>query len=121
MNDTPTIRFTVAPEQAGQPLRSLVDEALAGEPPTDRLIARGGLWVNGQRVRGGDVPAEPGAEVAIMRPLSGVYPDIVVEASWFLYEDDDVLALNKPPGVYVDETPWDAEGNLHAALNRYLL
>ena len=115
-----TIRLKLGPEDDGRALGALVDEVLAGELDAARLIARGGLWVDGARVRDPDAVAHTGMEVAIMRPLSGVYPDIVVTAGMFLYEDDDVLALNKPPGVYVDSTPWDAEGNLHAALDRFL-
>jgi 23S rRNA pseudouridine1911/1915/1917 synthase len=44
----------------------------------------------------------------------------MVDPAWIVYEDDDLLALNKPPGCYVDEAPWDAEGNLHVALARFL-
>ncbi|HET9222767.1 MAG TPA: RluA family pseudouridine synthase, partial [Roseiflexaceae bacterium] len=53
-------------------------------------------------------------------PLSGIYPDIAIAPEQILYEDDDLLALNKLAGVYVDSTPWDAEGNLHAALTRFV-
>ncbi len=59
-------------------------------------------------------------QIALQRPLAGSYPDVVFSADMILYEDEDVLALNKPPGVYVDSTPWDAEGNLHAALTRFI-
>jgi 23S rRNA pseudouridine1911/1915/1917 synthase len=120
MNDSPTIRLTVPPDAAGRPLLDVVAAALAGELDPHRLLARGGLWVDGTRVRDLDAVAQAGSQVAIMRPLSGVYADVVVSAEWILFEDDDLLALNKPPGVYVDSTPWDAEGNLHAALNRFL-
>jgi 23S rRNA pseudouridine1911/1915/1917 synthase len=118
--NSPTIRLTVSPADDGRPLSEIVAEALAGELDAERLIARGGLWVDGARVRDAGAAARAGGEIAIMRPLSGAYPDIAVTAGMILYEDDDLLALDKPPGVYVDSTPWDAEGNLHAALNRFL-
>ena len=120
MSDSPTIRLTISPADDGRPLRAVVAEALAGELDAEKLIARGGLWVDGARVRDPDAAARAGAQVAIMRPLSGAYPDIVVTAGQIIYEDDDLLALDKPRGVYVDSTPWDAEGNLHAALDRFL-
>lgn len=120
MSDSPTIRLSIPPADDGRPLRAVVADALAGELDADLLIARGGLWVDGARVRDPDAAARDGAELAIMRPLSGMYPDIVVTADQFIYEDDDLLALDKPRGVYVDSTPWDAEGNLHAALDRFL-
>ena len=127
MDTSPTIRLTIAPEHDGQPLRELVIAALAGAPPSveipldgELLMARGGLWVDGKRMRDMDARARAGAEVAIHRPLAGVYPDIAARAEQIIYEDEDLLALNKPAGVYVDSTPWDAEGNYHAALVRFI-
>jgi 23S rRNA pseudouridine1911/1915/1917 synthase len=120
MDDSPTIRLTIPLEDAGRPLLDVVGAALAGELNPHQLIARGGLWVDRARVRDLQAVAQAGSEIAIMRPLSGVYVDIVMSADWILFEDDDLLALDKPAGVYVDSTPWDAEGNLHAALNRFL-
>jgi 23S rRNA pseudouridine1911/1915/1917 synthase len=120
MNEIPTIRLIIAPEQAGRPLHELVTEALGGELPGARLIERGGLWVDGARMRVQDARAQAGSELAIHRPLSGVYPEIQATAAQIIYEDADLLALNKPAGVYVDSTPWDAEGNYHAALVRFL-
>jgi len=118
--DQPTIRLSVAPEDDGRPLRDLVAAALGDERAAATLIARGGLWVDGARVREPVPAARAGAAVAIHRPLAGAYPEIGVSAGQILYEDDDLLALDKPAGVYVDSTPWDAEGNLHAALNHFL-
>src|SRR5215217_371510 len=120
MDTSPTIRLTIAPEHDGQPLRELVIAALAGELDGELLMARGGLWVDGKRMRDMDARARAGAEVAIHRPLAGLYPNIVASAEQIIYEDDDLLALNKPAGVYVDSTPWDAEGNYHAALVRFI-
>jgi 23S rRNA pseudouridine1911/1915/1917 synthase len=120
MDTSPTIRLAIPPEHDGQPLRELVIAALAGELDGELLMARGGLWVNGQRIRDMDARAQAGAELAIHRPLAGIYPNIYASADQIIYEDDDLLALNKPAGVYVDSTPWDAEGNYHAALVRFL-
>ena len=120
MDDAPTIRLTVPPEQDGRPLRELVIVALGNALSADLLIARGGLWVGGRRMRDLGARAEAGAEVAIHRPLAGSYPEVLAAPERVLYEDADVLAYDKPAGVYVDSTPWDAEGNLHAALRRWL-
>jgi 23S rRNA pseudouridine1911/1915/1917 synthase len=116
-----TLRLTVPPGDDGRQLRDLVTAALDGDAAAaTRLIARGGLWVDGARMRDADRPARAGTELAILRPLSGMYPEVVVAATQVLYEDDDLIALDKPAGAYVDSTPWDAEGNLHAALGRFL-
>ena len=121
MKDTPhTIRLTIPPEDDGRALRDIAAEALGDQARAERLIARGGLWVDGARVQELGARASAGAELTIQLPLSGVYPDVTVAAEQILYEDDDLLALNKPAGVYVDSTPWDAEGNLHAALTRFV-
>ncbi len=120
-DDSPTIRLTVDPADDGRPLRELVVAALAGTLDAARLIDRGGLWVDGARTREADVPARAGMMLAIHRPLSGAYAEVVITAEQILYEDSDLLVLNKPPGTYVDMTPWDAEGNLHAALRAFLL
>jgi 23S rRNA pseudouridine1911/1915/1917 synthase len=118
MNTSPTIRLTIAPDEDGQPLHEIVAAALGDSAGAEQLIARGGLWIDGTRGQGG--PARAGMQLAIQRPLSGIYPDIIFTADMILYEDSDLLALNKPAGVYVDSTPWDAEGNLHAALTRFV-
>ena len=115
-----TIRLTIPPESDGRPLRDIAAEALNDQTRAEQLIARGGLWVDGARAQDLAARASAGAELTIQLPLSGVYPDVRVAAEQILYEDDDLLALNKPAGVYVDSTPWDAEGNLHAALARFI-
>jgi 23S rRNA pseudouridine1911/1915/1917 synthase len=118
--DQPTIRLVVPPEDEGRPLRDIVIATLVGELDADLLVARGGLWVDGARMRDPHALAYTGAQVAIHRPLAGVYPTVELSLTDILYEDADLLAYNKPPGVYVDATPWDAEGNLHAALLQLL-
>jgi 23S rRNA pseudouridine1911/1915/1917 synthase len=120
MHTPHTIRLTSPAEHDGRPLRDVAAEALGDQARADKLLERGGLWVNGARLQHPDTQAQAGMEVAIQLPLSGCYPDVTVVAEQILYEDDDLLALHKPPGVYVDSTPWDAEGNLHAALTRFL-
>jgi 23S rRNA pseudouridine1911/1915/1917 synthase len=120
MDTSPTIRLTIAPKDDGRPLYELVAEALGSRLDADLLIARGGLWVDGARMRDYAARARAGSEVVIYRPLAGSYPEVVLSLDRILYEDDDLLAYDKPAGVYVDSTPWDAEGNLHAALLRLL-
>lgn len=120
VDDAPTIRLTVAPADDGRPLHEIIAAVLAREPHGDLLVAHGGLWVDGARVRDLHMLVHAGAQVALHRPLAGVYPTVELSLADILYEDADLLAYNKPPGVYVDATPWDAEGNLHAALLRLL-
>jgi len=120
MDHPKTIHLTIPPEDDGRPLRELVADALGGADAAELLIRRGGQWIDDRRTQDLDVLARAGMQVALQRPLAGSYPDITFTADLILYEDDDLLAINKPPGVYVDSTPWDAEGNLHAALTRFI-
>jgi 23S rRNA pseudouridine1911/1915/1917 synthase len=120
MNTPHTIRLVIPAQDDGRPLREIAIAALGDQALAEKLLAHGGLWVDGARARDVAGLARAGAELALQLPLSGVYPDVTVAAEQILYEDDDLLALNKPAGFYVDSTPWDAEGNLHAALTRFL-
>jgi 23S rRNA pseudouridine1911/1915/1917 synthase len=121
MDTTPTIRLTIPPEDAGQPFVDLVAAALGGDhAEAARLIDHGGLWVDGERLRDATAAAHTGALIAIHRPAAGSYAEATVTTDQIIYEDADLIALNKPPGAYVDSTPWDADGNLHAALGRFL-
>lgn len=120
MNDQP-IYLTVSPDQAGQPLVALVVEAIGGDTnAAQNLIRRGGLWLEKTRLADGNHPAPEGALVSIKRPAGGVYDDVILDPTWIIYEDDDVIALNKPAGLYVDVTPWDIEANLRVAMDRFL-
>jgi 23S rRNA pseudouridine1911/1915/1917 synthase len=88
------------------------DDALA-------LILRGGTWLGRHRVRHAD------QQVAVGQLLTLHFPPedarrAVVTAGEILYEDDALLVLNKPPGVYVAMTPWDVTGDLLSAATRFL-
>lgn len=114
------MHLTVAPEDGGRSVVELAAVALGDTGAAHRLVARGGLWVDGARVRDPAALAHAGARLTLQRPPGGGYRDITVDPDWIIYEDADLIVLNKPPGTYVDEAPWDAEGNLHVALRRYL-
>jgi 23S rRNA pseudouridine1911/1915/1917 synthase len=114
------IRRTVGPEDAGRPLLELVAAALGDRAIAGRLMARGGLWMDGARVRDGAALAPLGSLLVIQPPPDGRYRDPLVEPGMVLYEDAALIALHKPPDTYVDEAPWDAEGNLLVALARFL-
>src|SRR5512145_2028897 len=121
MENSATVRLIVPPEDDGRPLPDLVAAALANTSEAGAwLIARGGLWVDGIRMRNVKACAAAGMQIAIHLPATGVYHEAVVTADQILYEDNELIALNKPATTYVDSTPWDAEGNLHAALARFM-
>lgn len=104
----------------GASLRDTLTAAFGDEAEAAWLIARGSVWVNGVRVRDPELRLPADATVVVQRPPDGVYRDPVVTPGMILYEDDDLIALDKPTDTYVEATPWDAEGHLRAALARFL-
>ncbi len=121
METNPTIHLTIPPEDEGRLLLDLVAVALDGDRDGAAwLIDRGGLWANGARTRDGAAHARAGDTLAIRRPSSGNYPEVALAANQILYEDGDLIVIDKPAGAYVIATPWDIEGNLLAALERFL-
>jgi 23S rRNA pseudouridine1911/1915/1917 synthase len=111
---------TIPTTDPGALLRDALTAALDDEGEAVWLIMRGGVWVNGRRVRDPDRPLPANATVVVQRPPDGVYRDPVVTPGMILYEDDDLIALDKPTCAYVEATPWDAEGHLRAALAHFL-
>lgn len=112
--------LTIDAESVDAPLLRLVATALDNADTASWLIQRGGVWVGGRRVRDSAAVVAAGATVVIQRPPDGRYRDPIVIPARILYEDDDLIAFDKPPGDYVEATPWDAEGHLRAALARFL-
>lgn len=108
------------PAIPGALLRDALTAAFGDEAEAAWLIVRGGVWVNGVRVRDPELHLPADATVVVQRPPDGVYRDPVVTPAMILYEDDDLIALDKPTDTYVEATPWDAEGHLRAALARFL-
>jgi 23S rRNA pseudouridine1911/1915/1917 synthase len=108
----------------GLAMRHVVAEKLAeqNDDPNiaETLIIRGGLWIDGARIQNPDHIAQHGMRVSIQTPLGGSYRDLSFDPAWIIYEDDDLLVLNKPANVYVDVTPWDTQGNLFYVLGQYI-
>jgi 23S rRNA pseudouridine1911/1915/1917 synthase len=92
---------------------------LAGEAGAI-AVARGGAWVNGRRVSDSAERVEAGALFTLRFPPTDRYGEVELCADDIAYEDEWLLAVHKRQGWYVSATPWDAEGNLLVALNRFL-
>lgn len=80
------------------------------------LIARGAVWVDRQRTQDATVQLAAGATVVVHRPPSGMYQEVVIGPERILYEDLDLIAIDKPAGAYVEMTPWDALQHVRGAL-----
>jgi 23S rRNA pseudouridine1911/1915/1917 synthase len=83
-------------------------------------FARGGVWRNRVRIRDAAARVAAGDTIFIHTPPGGAYRDVVLDPRRIIFEDDDLLALDKPPGVYVESTPWDDDGHLRGAVAHFL-
>lgn len=85
----------------------------------EQLIATGAVWLDRRRVQDPAQPVVEGQVLAVHFPPLDSRTAHVTTAD-ILYEDDALLVLNKPPGVYVTMTPWDTTNDLFSATRRFL-
>jgi 23S rRNA pseudouridine1911/1915/1917 synthase len=120
MDDAADSRITYrVPDNARIEQLGELAQRLAG-PSADVIIGRGGAWIDGKRIRERHHRIAPGSLLHLHRPPKGRYCDLQLGAGDIVYEDEWLVVLNKQAGWYVGATPWDVEGSLLAALERYL-
>ncbi|HMQ31565.1 MAG TPA: RluA family pseudouridine synthase [Chloroflexaceae bacterium] len=113
-----TLARLIGPEEAGATVGELA-EVLAG--PAGRLAAgRGGAWLDGRRVLDPGERVGAGAALSLRLPPAAGYAELELAPADLLYEDEWLVAVRKAQGWYVAATPWDAAGNVLAALGRLL-
>ncbi len=111
------ISLVVTEHEAGLSLGAIVANRL-GERGRQAAI-RGGLWQHGRRVPA-DTPARAGETLVVRLPPVGGYRDAPLTLNHIIYEDDDLLVINKPPACYTGDTPWDTQGSVLAVARRLL-
>lgn len=112
----------VTPEQAGERL----DRYVAGQVPdltrsqVKNLIEAGHILVNERSVRPSHL-LRPGDAIHVLLPEPqpvGILPEDI--ALHIVYEDDDVVVVDKPAGMVVHPAPGHTRGTLvHALLHHY--
>lgn len=85
------------------------------------LLARGGVWVDHQRVTDPNLQIDPTQQIELRRPPGDQYAELELTNSTIAYEDEWLLALHKQAGWYAGATPWDLRGNALDAARRFLL
>lgn len=107
-------RKNVTVEYGGRRLDDAVAALFEGLSKSEarRIIDRGGCAVNSAMVRVASRSVKHGdiVEVGVMEP--GRYRDLVLPPESLLYEDGDLLAVNKPAGVNSQRTPYQLKGTL---------
>jgi 23S rRNA pseudouridine1911/1915/1917 synthase len=86
----------------------------------DTLLARGGVWVDHQRVTDPEMLIDPTHQVELRRPPGDHYAELELTSNDIAYEDEWLLALHKQAGWYAGATPWDLWGNALDATRRFL-
>ena len=84
-----------------------------------RIIDRGGCAVNSAMVRVASRSVKPGdiIEVGVMEP--GRFRELALPTEALLYEDADLIAVNKPAGVNTQRTPYQLKGTLEFWVAEY--
>ena len=92
-----------------------------------KLIVAGAVYLNGKRVRIASKELQPNAKVEAYVDLSKLHADATAQdrvfemgANLILFEDDYLIAVNKPPGLPTQPTLDEARDNLYASLKKFM-
>jgi RluA family pseudouridine synthase len=77
-----------------------------------RIIDRGGCAVNSGMVRVASRTVKAGDVIEIGVMEAGRFRELVLPSEALLYEDDELIAVNKPAGVNSQRTPYQLKGTL---------
>ena len=114
-------RFTVAAEFAGLRLDQYLAETSENfsRSLARRLIDIGGVHLAGRRVRRCSQSVSAGDSIEVFidsRPADAMQ----LEETRILYRDQDLIVLDKPPGMATQPTPARYQGTVYAELQRIL-
>ncbi|MEM9555882.1 MAG: RluA family pseudouridine synthase [Acidobacteriota bacterium] len=115
------LEATVADDEAGERLdrwlAATFDEL--SRRAARRLLERGAVWVDGQRIRVASRAVKAGQDIVVVleAPPKKVF---TLDEARVLFEDEWLLAVDKPAGVPAQATPGDAQSTVRAAAERYL-
>jgi RluA family pseudouridine synthase len=115
------LRKYVTAEQTGRRL----DEALSSmfdalsKSEARRIIDRGGCALNSSMVRVASRAVRPGDVIEIGIMEQGRFKDLVMPPESLLYEDGELIAVNKPAGVNTQRTPYQLKGTLEYWVSEY--
>ena len=110
--------MTATAERDGERLDALLSSAMPelSRSFIQQLIAQGAVTVNGRRAKKSDRPQMGDAIEVILpeaKPLEVTAQDIPLD---IVYEDEDVIVVNKPRGMVVHPAPGHEDGTLVNAL-----
>lgn len=104
---------SIPPEMAGQRLdETLARLAEVSKGEARRIIDRGGCAVNQAMVRVASRSVKVGDLLTVGLMQAGEFHELVLGAEAIVYQDRDLLAVNKPSGVASQRTPYQLKGTL---------
>src|SRR6185369_10172290 len=84
-----------------------------------RIIDRGGCAVNSSMVRVASRAVRTGDVVEIGVMEAGRFRELLLPPESLLYEDGELIAINKPAGVNTQRTPYQLKGTLEYWVSEY--
>jgi RluA family pseudouridine synthase len=115
------LRKTVGKDQNGFRLDDAIAALCAGVSKSEarRIIDRGGCTVNVAlvRVASRSVKTADVIEIGIME--TGRFQELVLPPEALLYEDGELIGVNKPAGINSQRTPYQLKGTLEYWVTEY--
>jgi len=114
-------RFTVTEQSAGLRLDQFLAEnsTVFSRGLARRLIDTGGVHQAGRRVRRCSQPVSSGDHIEVFVDGQPLEP-MMLDEGRILYRDQDLLVIDKPPGMATQPTPSRYQGTVYAELQKLL-
>lgn len=115
------LRKTVTQEQHGSRLDDAVAALCSGVSKSEarRIIDRGGCTVNVALVRVASRSVKAGDTIELGIMETGRFEELVLPPAALLYEDRELIAVNKPAGINSQRTPYQLKGTLEYWVSEY--
>lgn len=115
------IKKSVAKEQNNLRLDDAISELFAGVSKSEarRIIDRGGCNLNVALVRVASRSVKTGDVIEIGIMEAGRFKELKLDSAALLYEDEELIALNKPAGINSQRTPYQLKGTMEYWVSEY--
>jgi RluA family pseudouridine synthase len=115
------IRKTTVKEFEGRRLDDVVAQLFEAVSKSEarRIIDRGGCAVNSSMVRVASRQIKSGDIIEIGLMEQGRFSELVLPPEALLFEDDQLIAVNKPAGINTQRTPYQLKGTLEFWVSEY--
>lgn len=115
------LKKTIGKEYEGRRLDDVIAQLFEAVSKSEarRIIDRGGCAVNSSMVRVASRQIKSGDIIEIGLMEQGRFSELVLPPEALLYEDDQLIAVNKPAGINTQRTPYQLKGTLEYWVSEY--